>query len=286
MEGVPTQQTYALHECIQKASLNDVDVWLTGERNGAKEIVAEAIHHFSPRRRHPFAIIECNRLGESSLHLELVRPVRRNISAVVHSRPDMLDALNGSTILLKYGLMVSQDVLSTLIQLLSTRLRARIIYDSPADAPPVMENANFLFIRVPVLSHSEEDIFFFANLFLNRANHDFDKHIKGFTPDAIPLLLQYTWPGHLPELRQVVRQAVFLTPDGVEVDTPALPDELRISQHHNKVNVLKEVTSQAEYDLIMQTLQQTRYNKKQAAQLLKISRKTLYSKLKRLTSPE
>ncbi len=287
MEEFSTQQTYALHECIGRASMSDVDIWLTGERNGAKELVAEAIHQFSPRRQRPFAVIECNRLGENNLNVELTRPVNRNISAITHSHPEMLDALNGCTILLKYGLMVAPDTLSTLVHILVERIRARIIFDGPAETPPVLagKDTDYLMIRVPILSHSEEDIFFFANLFLNRANSDFGKSVTGFAQDVIPLLLQYTWPGHLPELRQMIRQAVFLTPDGSPIEAHIMPDELRISQHPNRANVLKEVTNQAEYDLIMQTLQQTRYNKKQAAQLLKISRKTLYSKLKKLSSP-
>lgn len=286
MEKFSIQQTYALHECIQIASQRDVDVWVTGERNGARELVAEAIHHFSPRRRHPFIVIECNRLGENNLHIELTRPVNRNISGLIHSHPELLDNLKGCTVFLKYGAMISQETLSKLVTTLVERTKARIIFDGPAEAPAAGDaDSNYLLIRLPILSHCEEDIVFFAHLFLKRANHDFDKNITGFSEEVIPLLLQYPWPGHLPELRQMIRQAVFLTPDGEQITTPVMPDELRIGQHANRANVLKEVTNQAEYDLIMQTLQQTRYNKKQAAQLLKISRKTLYSKLKKLSLP-
>jgi len=286
MEDFSIQQTYALHECIQIASQRDVDVWVTGERNGARELVAEAIHRFSARRQHPFVVIECNRLGENNLHIELTRPVNRNISGLIHSHPDLLDNLNGCTVFLKYGAMISQETLSKLVSILVERANARIIFDGPAEVPATGDgDSNYLLIRLPVLSHCEEDILFFAHLFLKRANHDFDKNITGFSEEVIPMLLQYTWPGHLPELRQMVRQAVFLTTDGGTIATSVMPDELRIGQHPNRANVLKEVTNQAEYDLIMQTLQQTRYNKKQAAQLLKISRKTLYSKLKKLSLP-
>jgi two-component system response regulator HydG len=109
--------------------------------------------------------------------------------------------------------------------------------------------------------------------------------------------LQYSWPGNLREFRNVVRRAVLLTPPGEKINSSSLPWEINntdpISSNGHDIKPitphtsvpkkeldLKDAASRAEYETIMAVLQQVNFNKKKAAEMLNIDRKTLYNKIK------
>jgi two-component system response regulator HydG len=158
-------------------------------------------------------------------------------------------------------------------------------------------------IQLPPLRERQEDIIPLANFFLEQSSSETNKQIKGFDQDVLNILLQYPWPGNLREFRNVVRRAVLLTDSGTSISLNSLPHEIAhyqagqdqapekrsifSSAPHEPVadkDILKEAASRAEFDAIMTVLQQVNFNKKKAAELLKIDRKTLYNKLKTFQS--
>jgi two-component system, NtrC family, response regulator HydG len=124
------------------------------------------------------------------------------------------------------------------------------------------------------------------------------KDVIGFEDDVLQTFLQYSWPGNLREFRNVVRRAVLLTPPGEKINASSLPWEINNIEplHGNGHDVkqapvvassapkkeldLKDAASRAEYETIMAVLQQVNFNKKKAAEVLNIDRKTLYNKIK------
>jgi two-component system response regulator HydG len=155
-------------------------------------------------------------------------------------------------------------------------------------------------INIPPLRHRKEDILPFAEFFLAKTNRELDKDVKGFDDDVLQTFLNYSWPGNLREFRNVVRRAVLLTPPGEKINMGSLPWEItnaEILSGGNVVNAtskptpvvpaspkkeldLKDAASRAEYETIMTVLQQVNFNKKKAAEVLNIDRKTLYNKIK------
>jgi two-component system response regulator HydG len=160
-------------------------------------------------------------------------------------------------------------------------------------------------IELPPLRERGEDIMLFANHFLKLTNEELRKNIEGFAPEVVEIFNSYAWHGNLRELKNIVRRAALLTPSGL-VETKALPFEIihfkkfrevaakdknavpgsnqqgaGLSQSsRNPAEVsLKEASMDAEYEMIMQALKESNYNKSKAAQLLKIDRKTLYNKM-------
>lgn len=154
-------------------------------------------------------------------------------------------------------------------------------------------------INLPPLRNRKEDIPMFANYFLEKTNQETGKQLEGFEDDVMHAFLNYSWPGNLREFRNVVRRAVLLTSSG-KITAATLPWEIKnalagnvgaeagqgtISQAATvsppaKERDLKNAAAKAEYDTIMNLLKEVNFNKKRAAEILKIDRKTLYNKIK------
>ncbi len=160
-------------------------------------------------------------------------------------------------------------------------------------------------INLPPLRSRKEDILLFADFFLAKTNSELQKEVAGFDESVLQTFLQYNWPGNLREFRNVVRRAVLLTPPGEKITSASLPWEITnnssmvttapvddakpfsISSPAPKKELdLKDAASRAEYETIMTVLQQVNFNKKKAAEMLNIDRKTLYNKIKNFQDQE
>jgi two-component system response regulator HydG len=158
-------------------------------------------------------------------------------------------------------------------------------------------------IHLPPLRDRREDIIPLADFFLDQSNKETRKNISGFNDDVLNIFMEYSWPGNLREFRNVVRRAVLLTPSDSKINVGSLPQEIvhHVPTHHVASpfeqaiphfegfgpaeaipgkDPLKGAASRAEFYTIMSVMQQVNFNKKKAAELLKIDRKTLYNKLK------
>ncbi len=163
-------------------------------------------------------------------------------------------------------------------------------------------------IEIPPLRERRDDIMLFANHFLQTTNEELGKHVKGFDPDVEEIFRKYVWYGNLRELKNVIKRATLLT-EGETIEARTLPFEISnysklqfaeqpaggnasasgslapVEQKTGggKINLsessLKEASIDAEYEMILQALKESNYNKSKAAQLLKIDRKTLYNKM-------
>ncbi|HEY8734387.1 MAG TPA: sigma-54 dependent transcriptional regulator [Puia sp.] len=163
-------------------------------------------------------------------------------------------------------------------------------------------------IEIPPLRERPDDIMLFATHFLHTTNEELDKDVKGFDPDVEEIFKKYVWFGNLRELKNVIKRATLLT-EGDFIESRTLPfeisnyDKLQFVEQpaaspsgavhasgtepkpsaNGKINLsessLKEASIDAEYEMILQALKESNYNKSKAAQLLKIDRKTLYNKM-------
>ncbi len=163
-------------------------------------------------------------------------------------------------------------------------------------------------IEILPLRERRDDIMLFATHFLQTTNEELGKQVKGFEPDVEEIFKKYVWYGNLRELKNVIKRATLLT-EGEFIEARTLPFE--ISNYSKlqfadqpgssgnsgtavlaadgkttaggKINLsessLKEASIDAEYEMILQALKESNYNKSKAAQLLKIDRKTLYNKM-------
>jgi len=158
-------------------------------------------------------------------------------------------------------------------------------------------------IHVPALRERKQDILLFAKHFLKITNTELGKDVKGFTKEVEDILLKYVWYGNLRELKNVVKRATLLT-DTELIEARTLPFEisnffkLQFDSPSTTAkteaqpaaggsladvpfeNKLKTANLDAEYDVILDALKQSNFNKSKAAKLLNIDRKTLYNKMR------
>jgi two-component system response regulator HydG len=132
------------------------------------------------------------------------------------------------------------------------------------------------------LRNRKEDIKLFVDLFMKKANEQLEREVEKVSDEVIEKFMNYSWPGNLRELRNIIKRGVLLT-EGNTLHTDVLPEEIKygISSTDGPADdSLKSVANHAERDRILSVLSQTGNNKSKAAKILNIDRKTLYNKLK------
>ncbi|MGB4567887.1 MAG: sigma 54-interacting transcriptional regulator, partial [Dysgonamonadaceae bacterium] len=137
---------------------------------------------------------------------------------------------------------------------------------------------NEFLIEVPPLRDCLEDIPLYAVHFLKEANIELDRHIQSISPEALHELENYSWPGNLRELRNVIRRTVLFT-KGDTITVENLPTLKEKSENDTKKDIALTRDADEEKERIIRALEKAGGNKTLAARLLKIDRKTLYNKI-------
>jgi transcriptional regulator with PAS, ATPase and Fis domain len=139
-----------------------------------------------------------------------------------------------------------------------------------------------LHITMPALRERHGDINLLVDHFINSACDDFQQTIRGISSDFISCLESYPWPGNVRELKNVIQRAV-ISCTGDILNTDQLPQRIRTFRGDNHTITLKVGTSieKAEKELITRTLDHTGYNRTRTSELLGISRRSLYNKIRR-----
>jgi DNA-binding NtrC family response regulator len=280
-------------------------VLLSGESGVGKELVAEAIHHQSPRKGKPFVKLNCGALPEGLIESELFGHEKGAFTGAIQQRKGRFELADGGTIFLDE---ISEMPPTTQVKLLrvlqegefervggSQTLRAdvRVIAATNVDLEAAVNAGRFrkdLFYRlnvihlpIPPLRERVEDISLLALHFLDRFCLENNRPTMGFSPAAMAALKSYAWPGNVRELQNVVERAVALC-EGNMVDLNDLPDEVRRHSPADDKIVLPVGASMEEIErlAILQTLKKTGGDKELTARLLGIGLATLYRRLKEM----
>lgn len=269
-----------IYACVEEKRQTIV---LSNLPDDGNQLVAEAIHDLSSWADKPFFILTCQGQAGRNTRINLTHPVHCELPELFTNEA-LLEPMREGTVLLTdpYHLPVQQQ--QTLLKLFVEQLSLKLIINIKSlhrDLPqhlsfPLMKDAKT--VKVPSLRNHASDIRFAANYFLSKANLEWNKNIPGITEDCMQQMLVYPWPGQLPQLKEAIRRAAFLAPANEMLDLPSLPLQIRNFKATDR-DFLKEAVKQAEYEMIYKTLRETNNNKRKTAEILKISRKTLYSKI-------
>lgn len=269
-----------IYACVEEKRQTIV---LSNLPDDGNQLVAEAIHDLSSWADKPFFILTCQGQAGRNTRINLTHPVHCELPELFTNEA-LLEPMREGTVLLTdpYHLPVHQQ--QTLLKLFVEQLSLKLIINIKSlhrDLPqhlsfPLMKDAKT--VKVPSLRNHSSDIRFAANYFLSKANLEWNKNIPGITEDCMQQMLVYPWPGQLPQLKEAIRRAAFLAPANEMLDLPSLPLQIRNFKATDR-DFLKEAVKQAEYEMIYKTLRETNNNKRKTAEILKISRKTLYSKI-------
>lgn len=296
VEGI-SAASKKLNEFIKLVAPTNMSVLVTGESGTGKEVVAKAIHMNSHRSDQPFIAVDCGAIPKEIAASEFFGHVKGSFTGAVNDKSGHFAAANGGTLFLdEVGNLSYENQIQLLRALQERKIKPigsnieidvdiRLVTATNEDLQKAVNRGDFredlyhrlneFSIGVPSLSDRKEDLLLFADYFLERANEQLNKNVIGFSDETITCFQKYRWPGNLREFSNVIKRAVLLT-QAEFVPPEVLPVE--ISNAEKKV--IEFSTKEHERDLIIRALKEASNNKTQAAKLLRITRKTLYNKLK------
>jgi two-component system nitrogen regulation response regulator GlnG len=293
---------------------SNLSVLIVGETGTGKELVAQAIHRQSDRRRQPFIALDCGAIPEPLLESELFGHERGAFTGADRRRAGHFQLASGGSCFLDEIGNLPLTLQAKLLRVLecrevrplgadrATTVDVRFIAATIEDLQPRALDGRFradLYFRlaqytivVPPLRQRPEDLAHLAQRFLDEASVELRKPVCRLAPAAFELLRRHHWPGNVRELRNVVKQAL-LRSDGLAIKPmdlrallasppPRAGDALDSMRMPSLKKIAGDATRTAERDTICQALRTTNGNRSRAASLLRTDYKTLLRKIRQL----
>lgn len=305
----------AVVERLKRIAPTDAGVLITGQTGTGKDVVAQAIHQNSPRKKKPFVAINTAAVAEHLVESELFGHVKGAFTDAITDRIGKFEYANGGTLFLDE---VGDMPMSTQIKLLrvleerqitrvgdnrSIDVNVRVIAATNKDLEKDIEAGRFrsdLYYRLKVvtvhldpLSTRRDDVIPLADHFRKQANRRNAKQVRGFTPALTRWLFAQEWKGNVRQLKNVVESMVVLDIDGVlDIDdlspdiaspsstvVPSIPATASPSLAEDSESLIGKSLRDIERWAIEKTLRITAGNREETARILGISERNLYRKL-------
>jgi len=291
-----------IFETLRMVAPTEATVLILGESGTGKELVADAIHANSPRSKGPLVKVNCAALPETLLESELFGHEKGSFTGAVARREGRFKLADGGTLFLDEIGEMSLLLQAKLLRVIQTKSfervggsetitsDVRLIVATNRDLEEEVREGRFredLFYRLnvvpvtlPPLRERKEDIPLLAEHFLKEIAERNGKLIRGFSPQAMDLLVRNRWKGNVRELENVVERAVIMGRGDI-VEPGDLPGHMMQEGDSLVSGVIPgRPLSDLEREAILSTLEMTGGNRTETARLLGISRRTLQYKLK------
>ena len=300
----------SIFQMMDKIARVDGTVLITGESGTGKELVARAIHHRSPRRSGPFVVVNCGAIPRDLIESEFFGHTKGAFTDAKTEKVGTFELADSGTIFLDEVGELSPDAQVKLLRALGEReivkvggsatipIDVRVIAATNRNLEEAVRRGEYredlywrlavLSLHLPPLRERREDIPLLCEHIVGRYNRDLGKAVRGVSPQALELFASYSWPGNIRELESVLYEAMVLS-ESESISPGDLPERLRSSAGPDGASaggpgrslgeMVAGLTGPAEKKLIERALEATAWNKTKAAQLLGISRKTLFNKM-------
>ncbi len=282
----------------------NANILIEGETGTGKNVLAKYIHMISSRRDNPFIKINCAAIPENLLESELFGYMKGAFTGAYKDKPGKVELADGGTLFLdEIGDMpiYLQSKLLHLIQekefervgdIRTRKVNIRIIAATNKDLKELVEKGKFredlyyrlkvIYLKVPPLRERKEDIPSLVNFFIEKFSNEYNRKVKGVSPKAMKILLDYDYPGNIRELENIIERAVIVC-TGNYIKEEDLSIEISNFKKQD-ISLNKEGYSpqfdEPEAERIKRVLKETKGNKSLAAKILGIHRTTLWRKIK------
>ena len=322
------QTTYSVHNVagqspemrriqglVEQVASSRSTALVTGASGTGKELVARAIHYSGERKGQPFVPVSCAGIPEALLDDELFGHVRGAFPEATTDRIGRIVSADGGTLFLDEVTGLSLPLQAKLMRVLQEReaqplgaeagvpVDIRVIAATSADIKTLITEGRFredlfyrlsvIHVQLPLLRDRREDIPLLVQHCLQKHCRDMNVPPKRFSPEALRLLCEYSWPGNVRQLENIIERAVALSFGKEELGKDDVPREvveegaLELPLMHVGGDgfSLDEVLANYEQRMLYQALEHSGWVKTRAAEMLKIKRTTLIEKMKRLGIP-
>jgi DNA-binding NtrC family response regulator len=290
-----------LKELLLKVAASNANVLILGESGVGKECIARMLHNCSPRKDKPYMVVDCGSTPSGILESELFGHVKGSFTHAFQDKKGLIEAAHGGTLFLDEVGNISQEMQSRLLRFLEERtirqvgaikekdIDCRVISATNSDLKTDAEEGKFRFdlyyrlkvvtLLIPPLRERREDIPELAQFLVDsytRSNNLPKLELPQKTMDWLQTL---SWPGNVRELRNALETGIILCEDN-----QILPEDLQLDDE--PISLAKSTDSnfsieQSEKEAIIRALKETRGVKKDAAELLGISRRAIQYKSKK-----
>ncbi len=294
----------SLLERVTKVAVRDTSVLITGESGTGKELIAQAIHHNSPRQHHKFVALNCGAMPENILESELFGYRKGTFTGATENRKGLLETADGGTLFLDEVGNLPMNMQKTLLRFLQerefrrlgdttpTKVDVRLISATNSDLTAEVSQGTFredLFYRfnvinlhLPPLRERREDIPLLISHFIRLQNAKFGTDFKGLTPEAMESARNYAWPGNIRQLRNVVEAAMTIS-SGNYIGLPELAQLIEtghVSADPDQVDY-SSALARFETDYLTHLLRKHNGNVEEASAEAGMNMATIYRKLKK-----
>src|SRR5579884_2107273 len=290
---------------VEQVAGTDVTVLIRGESGTGKGVVARAIYLNSKRREMPFIKINCAALPKERLESELFGYEKGAFTGAYQSKTGKFGLAHEGTIFLDEISEMHASLQAKLLHVLETgefsrlggeeneKVNVRIIAATSSHLESAVRAGHFrddLFyrlnvvsLRIPPLRERKEEIPVLAEYFLRQYHHEYNKTYRPLSPEVLAACIHYDWPGNVRELENFVKRIVILGEE--HCNLPLLLSKGGLStgkadpSGFSLKQVSRDVAKKLESEVIRKVLNQTRWNRRKAAEILKISYRSLLYKI-------
>jgi PAS domain S-box-containing protein len=287
-----------VYELIDLVSGSDATVLISGDNGTGKELVAQAIHWRSHRNKGPFIVANCSAYSPTLLESELFGHEKGAFTGAISQKKGRIERAQGGTLFLDEIGDIAPATQILLLRFLQDHRFERVGGEKTIEADvrvlaatnrhlrqevhvgrfrdDLYYRLNVISIHLPPLRERKEDIPILAQHFLKKYNLKEGKKIHKFSANTMQALMDYEWPGNVRQLENAISHAVIVS-QGDIIRGRNLPGFLREAMGESGSTSLTE----NERSLILRILRESNWNKHDAARRLRVSRSTLYSKIRR-----
>ncbi|MCF7810059.1 sigma 54-interacting transcriptional regulator [bacterium] len=284
---------------------HDLPVLILGESGTGKELISKIIHRQSKRSIFLRESLNCSGIADSMLESELFGHKKGAFTDAKEDKDGLFKIANGGTIFLDEMDLMSQAMQKKLLRVLQEgeyrpvgdnevyKTDVRIIAAAKESLPEEVEKGNFredLFYRInvvqiklPPLRERIEDIPLLVNNFINKYNREFNRHIKGIGYEALSVLQKYIYPGNVRQLENAIRRTYVFVNDNELIHVEHLPDEILECDTDLLLQrkSLKRIVKDNENKIILKVLNESNWNKSEAARRLKVTSSYLFRRIRK-----
>jgi transcriptional regulator with PAS, ATPase and Fis domain len=295
-------------EVITQVANANVSVLIMGESGTGKEVIARMIHEASNRKDKPFVAINCAAVPPSLLESELFGHEKGSFTGAVARHIGKFEQASGGTLLLDEVTEIDPQLQAKLLRALQERqieriggsgpidIDTRIIATSNRDVAATVKSGQFrqdlyyrlhvINIEIPPLRDRKKDVELLANHFLRKFGADFHKPNCRLAPDALDKLLNYSWPGNIRELQNIIQRTILIAGSDLirAVDIPISLEKRAQSFDWIRHLPIGSRMRDVETHFIIETLKHHNGNRTHAAKTLGISLRTLRNKINEFTA--
>lgn len=299
LEGLIAGSAAMLRVCrvIEKVADTNASVLLLGDTGTGKEVLARSLHQMSARKKGRFVAINCAAIPDNLLESELFGYEKGAFTGATKQTLGKIELADQGTLFLDEIGDMPQALQAKLLRFLQERkverlggreeiaVDVRVVCATHQDLSALAETGEFrqdlyfriaeIVVNIPPLRDRDGDVLLLARSFINKAAEQHGRQVKGLAPDAVDAVQSYSWPGNVRELENKVSGAVILA-EGKLLTAQDLG--LNASSEEVQMLTLREARNQAERRALNQAMG-VAGNISQAAELLGISRPTLYDLL-------